>query len=81
MDAIIAQTIDLVVLFQIVNGLLEDAQFIAVQTFLILIFHTIEHGLEYLFVGERELDMLMDSQKGSQHHRPVMKNAFVDTEI
>ena len=39
-DAVITKSIYLIVMFQIVNGLPENAQLIAVQTFLILIFDT-----------------------------------------
>jgi|GEM_PF-4997343 len=59
MDAVIAKTVYLIVVFQIINGLPENTQFVAVQTFFVLVFHAIQYCLENLIIGKRELNMML----------------------
>ena len=79
-DAVITKSVYLIVMFQIVNGLPENTQFIAMQTFFILIFYTIEHSLENFLIGKRELNMMLHGHIGGQHDRPIMKYSLINTE-
>ena len=79
-DAIITKSVYLIVVFQIVNGLPENTQFVAMQTFFILIFHTIEHSLEDFLKCKRKLNMMLYGHIGSQHYRPVMKDSLINAE-
>ena len=79
-DAIIAKAVYLIVVFQIINGLPENAQFVAVQTFFVLVFHTIQYCLEDLIIGKRKLNMMLHCHIGSQHNRPVMKDSLINAE-
>ena len=80
MDAVITKSVYLIVMFQIVNGLPENAQFIAMQTLFILIFYTIEHCLENFLIGKRKLDVMLHGHIGGQHDRPIMKYSLINTE-
>lgn len=79
-DAIITKTVYLIVVFKIVNGLPENAQLIAMQTFFVLVFHTIQYCLEDFLKCKRKLNMMLHSHIRCQYDRPVMKNALINTE-